>query len=641
MNARSPEIYEFDNFRVDAVKRLLTTSSGEVLPLAPKAFETLLFLVRNSGRLLDKEEIMRAIWTDTIVEENNLNQSISAIRRVLGEKHDEHRFIVTVPGHGYKFVSEVRIQDDAKPLVENFNFENSNSKLPTKSTIEVSEREIVDNQKPKSAKLFWLTALAALSILAIGAAAFYFWRDRQTSASDAPVKSVAVLPFKSLVSEDRNEALEMGMADALISKLSGSEEITVRPLESVRRSAASGQDSLAIGRELGTEAVLDGSIQTSGERIRISARLLRTGDGKQLWAGQFDEKFTDIFALQDSISEKVAAALQTRLGTREKKPPTENIEAYQLYMKGRFHASRSTQAEIDKAVDYYRQAIEIDPNYALAYVGLSNAYRSLAVTSDQPSGEMMPKAKTAGQRAIELDETRAEAHVALAAIAFWYDWDWQTAERHYLRALELDPNNSNAHSAYAHYLSNTGQHEKALAEARRGRELDPLRLSGNALEAQFLHYAGKPDEALDRLQKTLDLDQNYWLAHLITSRVYTEKGMHREAIAAAEKARTLSKVNSESIALAGYSLAKAGETEKSRAVLDELQKLSAERYVPPYNLALVHNGLGNENAALGYLEKGLAEKDARMIFLKIEPKWNNLRAQPRFQNLMRRMNFPE
>ena len=690
------DIYEFSEFRVDAVKRLLTKRGGGVAPLAPKAFETLLYLVRHPGELLEKEEMMRAIWVDTIVEENNLNQSISAVRRVLGERHDEHRFIVTVPGRGYKFVSEVRrIEEGEKGRkgeeeiindavmseegsasasalnlseppasaggfadfgfrISDFGFQNedqkpnteyrkSNEKPKTEDQITINDAQPLTNEIPNPKSQIpnrkWLIGLIIFSVLGLSSMGFYLWRENAKPATAAPIKTVAVLPFKPLVAENRNEALELGMADTLISKLSDGEEIIVRPLDSVRRSVLSERDSLIVGRELNVEAILDGSIQTSGERIRISARLLRTSDGKQLWAGQFDEKFTDIFAVQDAISQRVAAALQTRLGSREKKRQTENIEAYQLYMKGRFHAARLIQPETAKGIAYFQQAIEIDPNYALAYVALSVAFRQFTLTSDVPSSETMPKAKAAALRAIEIDETLAAAHLALGITAFWYDWDWQATEKHYLRAIELDPNNANPHRAYAHFLSNTAQHEKALVEAKRGRELDPLTLSSNALEGQYLFYAGKHDEALDQLNKTIDLDANFWLAHLIISRVYSEKGMHAEAIAAATKAKELSKVNSESIALIGYSQAKSGETEKARAVLDELLKLSATRYVPPYNFALIYNALGESDKALDYLEKGFAEKDVRMVFLKVEPKWNNLRNEPRFVDLMRRMNF--
>jgi DNA-binding winged helix-turn-helix (wHTH) protein/Tfp pilus assembly protein PilF len=451
-------------------------------------------------------------------------------------------------------------------------------------------------------------------------------------------ETIAILPFKPLVAENRNAALELGMADTLITKLGGGEEIAVRPFSAIRRYNSVEQDSLIAGRELNVDAVLDGTIQTSGERIRISAKLLRVGDGMQLWAGQFDEKFTDIFTVQDSISERVATALKIRLGNAEKKRPTENVEAYQLYMKGRYHALNLTRAETDKGIAYFKQAMELDPNYALAYVGLSQSYLPMALTSGLPSWEVVPKAKAAALRAIEIDETLAEAHAALGFTIFWYDWDWQAAEKEYLRALELDPNSSEAHVGYAHLLSNTARHEQAFAEIKLSRELDPVALLTGALEGQFLFFAGRSDEALDRLSKTIDLNPNFWLSHLFISDVYTDTGMYAEAVAASKKAGELSG-NSQSQAYRAYALARSGKPEEARSLLDELLKLSNERYVPPYNFAVVYNGLGESDKALDCLEKAFAEKNVLMVFLKVEPKWNNLRSEPRFINLMKRMEF--
>ncbi len=432
----------------------------------------------------------------------------------------------------------------------------------------------------------------------------------------------------------------MGMADTLIAKLGG-DALVVRPLSSVRRYVALEQDSLSAGRELGVEAVLDGSIQTSGERIRISARLVRTNDGRQLWAGRFDEKFTDIFTVQDSISERVATALKIRLSGKEKKRQTENTEAYQLYMKGRFHLLKASRAETETSISYFQQAIAADPDYALAYAGLADAYRASAVGGEMPSAEFMPKAKAAALRAIELNDTLSEAHANLGHVLFWYDWDWSAAENQFKRALELDPNSADARQFYAHLLSNTGRHAEALAEIKRAREIDPLNLRVGALEGLFLFHAGRTDEAIDRWHKTLALDSNYRLANMFAVRAYIEKGMFVEALSATRKARELSAVSTEPIAYGTYALAKSGEAAEARAALDELRGLSKTRWVPPYNFALVHNALGESDEALGYLEKAFAEKDVRMVFLKVEPKWNNLRSEPRFIDLMRRMRLEQ
>jgi len=638
------QIYEFGEFRVNAAKRLLLRDTGEIIPLTPKIFDTLLYLVEHNGKVIEKDELMHEIWTDTIVEENNLNKNISVLRRVLGEKPGEHRFIVTVPGHGYKFVASVQVSSSAASEIELLKLQNeseNNNKPETRNLKPETENQLAKDKRQKTkdkiASRFWLVAVFSAVIIGLSLLGFYSWRGNEKSVV-APIKTVAVLPFKSLGAENRNEALELGMADTLISKLGG-EEIIVRPLGSVSRYFALEQDSLIAGRELDVETVLDGTIQTADNRIRISARLSRVSDGKQLWTGQFDEKFTDIFSVQDLISERVATALKIRLGGREKKRSTENVEAYGLYMRGRFYLLKGTKPETETSISYFQQAIEFDPNYALAYAGLADAYRGQTVGGEMPSGEFMSKSRVAALKAIELDDTLAEAHANLGHIMFWYDWDWNAAENQYKRALELDLNSVDALQFYAHVLSSTGRHDEALAKIKRARELDPLNLRVNALEGMFLIYAGQNDEAIVRLKKTLELDSNYRLAYVFVARAYSEKGMFAEAVAATSKARELSAVSTEPIAFGVYALTKVGKVTEARAALDEMLKLSTERYVPPYNFALVYNALGEHEKALDYLEKGFAERDVRMVFLKVEPKWNNLRTEPRFVELMRRMNF--
>ena len=661
-NARK-ELYEFDNFRLDVPERILWRA-GERVPLSEKAFDTLVALVRRGNRLAGKDELLAEVWTDAIVEENNLDKNISILRRVLGERADKGKFIETVRGHGFRFVpsvqilvSEIQGPNRVEPEIEPPALKNESENLNLQNETEIPGLKLPDDfqaQKPKLGtdqipsyksripNRRWFAVVTVLSVLALGAVAGFYWqRENFKSAPPmTPIKSIAVLPFKPLVAENRNEALELGIADALISNLSGGDgEIIAHSVSSIRRFNNLEQDALAAGRELGVDSVLEGNIQTAGDRIRISARLLRVSDGAHLWAEQFDEKFTDIFAVQDSISERVAAALKIRLGRGQKKRPTENVEAYQLYMKGRFHVHKAIKSEIETGILYFGQAIEADPKYALAYVGLADAYRAMSLAGEMPANEFFPKAKTAASRAIEIDDALAEAHAYLGHIMFWYDWDWAAAESRHKRALELDPNSADALQFYAHFLSNMGRHTEAIAKIKRARELDPLNLRLNALEGMFLLHAGQTDEALARLHKTLELDSNFRLAVMFSARAYSEKGMYPEAVAATEKAKELSVVSTETIAFGAYPLAKSGKIAEARAALDELLELSKSRYVPPYNIALVYNALGEIERALDYLEKGFAEKDVRMVFLKVEPKWNNLRTEPRFIDLMKRMNF--
>jgi tetratricopeptide (TPR) repeat protein len=396
---------------------------------------------------------------------------------------------------------------------------------------------------------------------------------------------------------------------------------------------------LLAAHQLGVQAILEGTIQTVADRIRVSARLVSSAEGKQLWAGQFDEKFNDIFAVQDLISERVAAALHIRLTGEEKMRSTENVEAYQFYVKGRVHTERLILPELRKAIGYFERAIALDPNYALAYVGLAEAYLRLALVNNIPAAEAMPQAKAAALRATEIAPRNADTFSTLAWIVFWYDWDWQAAEKHCLRGIKLNPNNPFVRMVHAHLLSNTGRHAEALAEIRRARELDPTSIFNQAIEGQILLFAGKTDEALDTLKILTEAIPNFWLGYLFISRVYNEKQMHTEAIAALAKAGELFPANKESTALRGYSLAKVGKLTQARAVLDELRQSSNREYVAPYNLAMIHNALGETETALDYLEKAYSEKNVLMVFLKVEPKWNNLRNEPRFIVLMRRMNF--
>ena len=613
-------VFEFEEFRLDASKRLLFRGD-EPVPLMPKAFDILLYLVERSGSVAEKDEIMAAIWPDTVVEENNLTQNISALRRALGEKHRENRFIATVPGRGYKFVAEVRPAGESEAGVG-------------------EQRETrPEPERPKAPQARrWFLPILAVLVLAAVAAPILILRSNRNAVAGEKIRSLAVLPFKPLVAENRDESLELGMADTMIGKLGGG-EIQIRPLSAVRRFNAVEQDPLAAGRELGVDAVLDGSIQISNGRVRMLVKLSRVRDGKQIWAGQFNEAASDIFALQDSISERVAGALQVALGDRARKNYTASVEAYQLFARGKFHSSRLILPEVQKGIAYFEQAISADPNYAMAYVELSNAHRAMVLTNDVPPTDAMPKARDYALRAAELDPTLAEAQNVLAFVAFWYEFDPQKAERFHLRALELDPASPQSHFGYAHLLSNIGRHQEALTEIKRALELDPVSLVTNALYGQILFFAGDEDEAMRILQATSDLDQNFWLPHLFISRIYTKKGMWDDAIAAATRARDLSNGNAEAIASIGYAQAKAGRIPEAQTLIDELTKRSETRYVPSYALAALYSGLGEREKALDSLEKAFADRDSLMVFLKVEPKWDNLRSEPRFIELMKKMNF--
>ncbi len=620
-NSGEEEIYEFEEFRLDAGKRLLLQEDGEPVPLMPKAFEILLFLVKKAGTVIEKDELMEAIWPDTAVEENNLTQNISALRRVLGEKHRENRFIATVPGRGYKFVAEVREvrEVEARPT--------DSEDLPAKP-----------QHRGKNNKKWWLVGAAAAILFIVAAAGYLFFRENSDSPARS-VRSIAILPFKPITAENRDEALETGMADTLITKLSGSEELTVRPLAAVRRFSSPEQDPAEAGRQLGVESVLDGGVQISGGRVRVSAKLIRSEDGRQLWAEQFDEPLGDIFSVQDSISQRVAAALRISLANLANRSFTNNVEAYQLFLRGRLHASRLILPELQKGISFYEQAIAVDPTYAHAYAELSNAYRAMVLTNDAPPLQIMPKALAAATKAVELDKDLPDAWTSLGSSEFWYRWDWEMAEKHFVKAINIDPSNASAHTFYAHLLSNIGRHEAAIARIQHARELDPLNFFASVLEGQILCLAGRDDESLQILRSAVNVNPDFWLAHLFIARTYMNKGMWPEAIAAANKAREITNGNAEATGTVGYALGRSGDLAGARRILSELEDAKNPRYIPAYTIAQVYLGMGDRAKALEQLEKAYEGKETLMVFLGVEPRWNELRSEPRFKALISRMEF--
>jgi TolB-like protein/class 3 adenylate cyclase/Flp pilus assembly protein TadD len=531
-------------------------------------------------------------------------------------------------------------------LVNLYSDEVGNAAIPEKLKKERETTAVAPFINPAKLRKLGLLAGAILATIAL-AFVFRAFFQRQSQeeryGSASREKRIAVLPFKPLVPENRDQVLELGMADSLIAKLSNIREIVVRSLNSVRKYGALDQDPLAAGRELEVNSVLEGNVQKSSDRIKVSARLISVADGSSLWSDTFEEKFTDVFDVQDAISQKVADALALRLSGQEKsrltKRYTENSEAYQLYLTGRYHWSKATPPDIRKGIGFFQQAIELDPEYALAYAGLAAANRALAMNADVPAKDCLPQAKAAALKAIQLDDSLAEAHSALSFGLIWYDWDWTTAEKEAKRAVALDPNSGMAHFAYAHILSDQGHHSEAIAEIARARELDPVFLLFRALEGMMLHHAGRDDEALTRLQKTVELDSSFWATHLFLGKVYTQQRKYPEAIAEFTKARQLSGGSSEAIGSIGYVAALAGDKEKAYAVLEELKTLSSERYIPPSNVGLVYNALGNESEALSALEKACDERDPRVTLLKVDPRWDSLRDNPRFVAILKRIGL--
>ena len=496
----------------------------------------------------------------------------------------------------------------------------------------------VRNRKAAAALVVCALALAALS------AAIYFSRSARPAAA-APIKSIAVLPFRPLAAEGRDEALELGMADTLIARLSNISEIDVRPISAVHKYTGLGLDAVAAGREQRVDAVLDGHIQKAGDKVRVTVRLLRVGDGAPLWADRFDAEMTDIFAVQDSISERVAAALAVRLagGERERltKHHTENPEAYRLYLLGRYHLSRLTDEGFLKGRDYFRQAIDLDPAYALAYAGLADAYQMLSGYNALAPNDGFPKAREAAEQALRLDEGLAEAHTALGTVKLLHDWDFAGAEREYRRAIEINQSSADAHYMYGLYLSAMGRFDEAHAEAGRALELEPLSLAKITGVGDVFYHQRRYDRAIEQYRRALDMDPNSGFAHWALGNAYAQKGMYEEAVAEHKKAIPLSGDSPDELASLGYAYALSGRRREAQSVIAELRERARRRYIPPTIIAFVHAGLGENDEAFALLDRAYDGRDFILVFLKVDPTFDRLRPDPRFAELVRRVGLPQ
>jgi DNA-binding winged helix-turn-helix (wHTH) protein/TolB-like protein/Tfp pilus assembly protein PilF len=675
MREQRQGLYEFDLFCVDTGKRLLLRQ-GEPVPLKPKVFETLLVLVQNSGRVLDKDELMQTIWPDTIVEENNLTQNISAIRKALGERRDEHRYVVTVPGRGYRFVADVRephVEDKngdhargngtfkVQPSIEGASTPQAEWIAPQAVTQAEIQEELKEYEKEKDdaqnvlalqmrarRRFRWIGGIALLVFTLLISFVVVLPRllrssgESRVAETDQAVKSIAVLPFKPLGAE-AEEYIGPGMADALITKLSNTGQITVRSTSAVLRYNKQSQDPLAAGRELGVDSVLDGKIQRVGERVRVTVQLVRVSDGASLWAQTFDEKFTDIFAMQDSISEQVTKALTLQLSRDERermlKRYTENTEAYQAFLKGRYFLDKRTAASFKKAMEYFQQAIGHDQNFALAYVGLSDCYHRLVQFAVMSPAEGIPKANAAVTKALSLDNSLAEAHATLGVISFRFLWDFPTAERELKRAIELDPRYATAHMWYALYLQGMNKLPESEQEMELAAKLDPLSVTINNALADYYFQHRQYDRALEQYRKTLELDPSFPSATGMIGRIYEQKGMYKEALAQYEKVAVLTD-NKNRMAVAGYTYAISGRKDEARKVLDELLKRSQQTYMPPYSIAVIYLGLGEKDNAFVWLEKAYDDHSLTPGPLLYDPRLDNLRSDPRYQDLLKRIGLP-
>ena len=704
--AAEHKVYEFDDFRID-VAHLMLYHRGTEIAMVPKAVEMLLALIERRGKIVSKDELLEAVWPDTVVEESNLFLYLSLLRKTLGTQKDGGPYVETLRRRGYRFNGEVHLVEEAVEdknhqltvdefeqsraniqsqsarlhVVKNWNrntresqkissassvlpaltpFESSHDLTPSKNELaldelstdlEVSEgtlkqatRLVSDTGDSRRSKLRYVLAVSLVILLAGVFAGSFYWRSRRVVPTnvDKP-KIIAILPFRPLVAENRDVYLELGMADTLITRLGNNSAITVRPLSSVRNFQGPDRDAINAGKALGVEAVLDSSIQRSGDRIRVNVTLIKVADGTTLWADTFDKNFTDIFVVQDSIATSIVNALALNLNSEERtrlvKRYTSNPDALDYYNRGRVNELKITKEGLLKAIDFFDQAIKADPNYALAYAHKADAYRALGAAGFANNNETCTKALVLAQRALEIDGSLAEAHLQIA----WYDFgclqDLTAAEAKFKQVIEMNPYDFQAHLGLAFVLRRTKRAEEAVAEVRRARELSPMTPLVFALESQMLLRTGHVDDAILQAKKALDFEPNFWVAHLHLGSAYARQKQYDQATAEFEKAIQLAPENSRpKIALARLFMLR-GDHKGAYAIARELESHRSERFVPLSSLAAIYSGLGNKDRALDLLEKAVEERELPSFNFQDETLFDNLRSEPRFQNILKRMNI--
>src|SRR5688572_20437503 len=653
MSKQAQLLYEFGPFRLDPAEHSLLRD-GLAVSLRPKEFAVLLALVEHHGRLMTKDDLLQQVWPGQFVEEGNLNRHISSLRRVLGESSDAPQYVETVPKVGYRFVAPVHeIRDRSADMVIE---RHTIARIVTEEDEEEEEasgREVIESVSEPKALLTTgaknnrrrrlAFAVSLLILIGLTLVFTYAWTARKSEETKtaATVTSLAVLPFKPIGARDEDDYLGLGMADALITKLGNIQRINIRPTSAVRRYDAPNQDPVAAGRELGVEAVIEGSVQRVGGRIRVTVQLVRVKDRTPLWAEKFDEQFTDIFAVQDRISEQVARALTLTLSSTEKelltKHFTENSDAYQLYLKGRYFWNKRTVEGLNKGISYFNEAVEKDPSYALAYVGLADSYSLLSDYGGLPPKEAYPQAEKAAMQALALDERLAEAHAALGLIKTSYEWDWPGAEQEYRRAIELNPNYETAHQWYAEYLSGLGRHQEAITEIRRAKEINPVSLIINAVEVSVFYIARDYDQAISQGQKALEMDPHFAELYGYLRRCYEQKGMYKEAIAALQTRRKLAGLDAdETLTLREAAAATSARVYWQRRLEQQVED-SKRELSNAVDMAEIFAQLGEKDKAFKSLERAYTERSVMMMYLKVLPNLDPLRTDPRYTDLLRRV----
>jgi TolB-like protein/DNA-binding winged helix-turn-helix (wHTH) protein/Tfp pilus assembly protein PilF len=634
-SSASGRIFHFGAFEFNAPAGELR-KHGLRIKLTGQPISVLVMLLERPGEVVTREDLQARLWpAGTYVDfEHSVNAAVKRLRQALGDSADSPRFVETLARYGYRFIAPLSGRTDALAEAAGQNqAEEPQSAAPVK----------------KAAK--WLRFLASPRVMAgvllpIVIASFIIGlhERRPTYTGSGPIRSLAVLPLANLSGDPDEEYFVEGMADSLRQHLEVISALRVISRTSSIYYRGSNKTLPEIARRLNADAVLEGSVLRSGKRVRIDVELIQTATDTHMWSGSYDRDLKDIFALQAEVTQKIAEEIRATLSPPDRarlaRRHTPDPDAYFAYSKGRFVWNRRTEVDLKRAIGYFQQAIDKDPNYALAYDGLADCWLPLGWYAYMAPAETFPYAKVAVRKALALDDSLAEAHTSLAFVTLYYDRNWANAEREFRRAIELNPNYANGHHWYAEFLSLEGRHQEAIAESERARELDPLSNIINTWVGSRYFFARQYDKAIEQYRKSLEMDPDFVPVHLVLGHALEQKHMYREAIAELERAVSLSGGSPIYVASLAHLYAVAGRRGQARQLFDDLWNLSKQRFVSSYDLAVASLAIGKTDRTFALLARAVEERSPRVAFLGVDPRFDALRTDARFKELMTRIGRP-
>ena len=643
-------IYEFGRFRLDPEAHLLLCG-GEIVALEPKAVDVLLILVEKRGELVARQELMTAVWPGTFVEDNNLSSNISILRKQLGMAGDGGDYIQTVPKRGYRFVAAVQQVEAQPPVVS--------SGLPVPSAPAVSSgQEVSAETAPDKVSAFEtgkralrlprLVVGASAGLLVLGLAlAFAYrvgWRGKPPGpGTEARIGAIAVLPLENLSGDPLQEYFADGITEALTADLAQIGNLKVIARASVMQYKGTKQPLAQIAQRLNVEGIVSGAVVRSGHRVRITAALIRASTGQQLWAKTYERSLGDILDLQSEVARAIAGEVQAKVTAQEQtrlaRSRPVDADAYDAYLKGRYYYNRFTVDGFAKSIDYFEQAIKLAPGYASAYAGLADALASLEQIGAARTSDVHPRALEAAAKALAMDDMLPEAHAAMASVRA-NDWERSTAEREVRKAIELNPGFALAHLYYSNMLRHLGRREESIAEARRALELDPLSPLTNEELADAQLSARRYDAAIEQYRKTLELYPNQPAPRDSLGWAYVYQRMYAQGLEEIRKSIALYGEDPSLSPELAFIYAITGRKAEAQQILDRLLNTSKTAPIAAHHFALIYVGMGKKTEAFWWLEKAYDEHSPMMAWLAVDQRFDGLRQEPRFQNLVRRVGLP-